>query len=89
MAELSIFYCEEAIGFLKACGLEDEGYFLALIRMYNKATGIVLQLSPADRAPYVERLNKLRSRASHVGWGVENQLNDIWFDADLDENPEQ
>ena len=89
MAELSIFYCEEAIGFLEACGLEDESYFLALIRMYDQATDIVLQLSPSDRAPYVERLNKLRLSARHVGWGVKDQLNDIWFDADLDEKPEQ
>jgi hypothetical protein len=27
MAELSIFYCEEAFGFLESCIMEDEGYF--------------------------------------------------------------
>src|SRR5215813_10689099 len=29
MAELSIFYCEEAIGFLESCSMEDETYFVA------------------------------------------------------------
>src|ERR1700704_2925931 len=27
LAELSIFYCEEAFGFLESCGMEDESYF--------------------------------------------------------------
>jgi hypothetical protein len=31
VAELSIFYCEEAFGFLESCSLNDEGYFVALI----------------------------------------------------------
>jgi hypothetical protein len=31
LAELSIFYCEEAFNFLDSCGMEDESYFVALI----------------------------------------------------------
>jgi hypothetical protein len=30
MAELSVFYCEEAIVFLRDCGMDDEGYYSAL-----------------------------------------------------------
>ena len=30
MAELSVFYCEEAIAFLHDCGMDDEGYYSAL-----------------------------------------------------------
>ena len=37
MAELSIFYCEEAFGFLESCSMEDESYFAALIRMYGRS----------------------------------------------------
>src|ERR1700675_1248865 len=29
MAELSIFYCEEAFDFLESCSMEDESYFVA------------------------------------------------------------
>jgi hypothetical protein len=36
MAELSIFYCEEAVGFLESCSMDDETYFVALIRMYGR-----------------------------------------------------
>jgi len=38
MAELSIFYCEEAFGFLESCSMEDESYFVALIRMYERSS---------------------------------------------------
>ena len=86
MAELSIFYCEEAFGFLESCSMEDESYFVALIRMYERSLEFVLSLPPAERATYLERLDKLRSRGSHVGWGVQDELNSLWYTAALDEH---
>jgi hypothetical protein len=85
LAELSIFYCEEAFSFLESCGMEDEGYFLALIRMYNQALKYVSNLPVASRTGYVERIDKLRSRGRHVGWGVEDELNSLWYAFGLDE----
>jgi hypothetical protein len=77
MAELSIFYCEEAFGFLKPCSMEDESYFSALIRMYGRSLEFVSSLPAAERVTYLERLDKLRSRGIHVGWGV--RMNSIAF----------
>jgi hypothetical protein len=37
LAELAIFYCEEAFSFLEGVAMKDEGYFFSLIRMYSKA----------------------------------------------------
>jgi hypothetical protein len=88
LAELSIFYCEEAFRFLESCSMEDESYFAALIRMYDRSLKFVLDLLPAERATYLERLDKLRSRGRHVGWGVEDELNNLWYAAALDEHPE-
>jgi hypothetical protein len=85
MAELSIFYCEEAFGFLESCSIEDEDYFAALIRMYGQSLEFVSSLPLAGRTTYLERLNKLRPRARNVGWGVEEELNSLWYAADLDE----
>jgi hypothetical protein len=85
LAELSLYYCEEAFSFLESCGMEDEGYFLALIRMYAQALDLVSKLPATERHAYVERLDKLRSRARHVGWGVQEELNDLWHTAGLDE----
>jgi hypothetical protein len=85
LAELSIFLCEEAFNFVEGGGFSDERYFVALIRMYDRSVNHVFSLPPADRCTYVARLDKLRTRAKRVGWGVEDELNDIWHAADLNE----
>jgi hypothetical protein len=86
MAELSIFYCEEAFSFLESCTIEDESYFAALIRMYERSLEFVSSLPLAERATFLERLDKLRSCGRHVGWGVHDELNSLWYAAALDEN---
>lgn len=84
MVELSIFYCEEAIGFLESCNMESESYVAALVRMYGRSVELVSRLSSAQRVTYLKRLDKLRSRAKNVGWRVEDEFNDLWCAADLD-----
>jgi hypothetical protein len=86
LAELSIFYCEEAFSFLESCAFEDERYFVALIRMYDRAVKRVLDLPVAERHPLVRRLGNLRSRARPVGWGIDDELDSIWYEAGLDED---
>jgi len=86
MAELSIFYCEEAFGFLESCSMEDESYFAALIRMYGQSLEFVLSLPAAERPTYLQRLDKLRSRANHIGWAVEEELNSLWYAAAPEEH---
>ena len=86
MAELSIFYCEEAFGFLESYSMEDEGYFAALIRMYERSLEIVSSLAPAERMIYLGRLDKLRSRGRNVGWAIEEGFNSLWYTAALDEH---
>jgi hypothetical protein len=86
LAELLIFFCEEAFGFLESCSIEDETYFAALIRMYGRSLEIVSSLPPAERTTYLERLDKLRSRGRNVGWAVEEELNSLWSAAAPDEH---
>lgn len=65
--------------------MEDESYFLALIRMYKQALRLASNLPPDGRADYVDCLDRLRSRGRHVGWGVQDELNSLWYDAELGE----
>ena len=81
MAELSIFYCEEAFGFLESCSMDDEKYFAALIRMYGQSLEIVSSLPRGERNTYLERLDRLRSRGRNVGWVVEEEFNSLWYEA--------
>ena len=81
MAELSIFYCEEGFGFLESCSIDDEKYFAALIRMYERSLEIASSLPPSERSTYLERLDRLRSRARNVCGVVEEEFNSLWYDA--------
>ena len=39
VAKLSVFYCESAARQLSECGMEDEGYFAALVRIIARQSG--------------------------------------------------
>jgi hypothetical protein len=79
VAELSVFFCEEAVGLLLSCGMDDEGYYVALVRTFDQALTAICGLPEAERASFLERLNHLRSKASQFGWGVKDALNESWF----------
>ena len=51
VAELSVFYCEKAARLPAECGFEDEGYFTALVRMFEQALVAVMALAPSPRQP--------------------------------------
>jgi len=65
VAELSIFYCESCADFLDYCGIDDEGYFDAWMRMYEQALKAVCQLDHHQQVDFVERLEHVRFRESH------------------------
>ena len=80
LAELSIHYCEEAARLLSECGMEDEAYFSALVRMYNQALSKVIDLAPIEREPMLKRLNVVREALDGTGWGVDDAISDIWYE---------
>lgn len=78
MAELPVFYCEEAIAFLRDCSLEDEGYYSALVLMFEQALKRTLPLPENERAPFLERLGNVLVAAQKIGWGVSNAMAELW-----------
>jgi hypothetical protein len=84
MAELSVFYCEEAMAFLRDCSLEDEGYYSALVRMFEQALKRTLSLPESKRAPFSKRLREVRDDAGKIGWGVSDAMAELWYEM-LDE----
>ncbi|MDZ4842436.1 MAG: hypothetical protein SH859_09895 [Hyphomicrobium aestuarii] len=79
MAELSIFYCEEAVRLLSDCGIDDEGYFSAIVRMFERALIAVMKLTPSEQPGLVDRLDRVRTALSD-SWGVKDAVNDLWLD---------
>jgi hypothetical protein len=79
VAELSVYFCEEAVGLLLWCGMEDESYYVALVRMFDQALTGICELPEAERASFLERLNQLRSKADRFDWGVKDAFDESWF----------
>jgi hypothetical protein len=79
-AELSVFYCESAAQLISECGIEDEGYFTALVRMFDQALGVVATLDPSSRPALLHRLDAVRSTSDAVGWGVKDAMDELWVE---------
>ena len=80
VAELLVFYCENAARLPAECGFEDEAYFAALVRMFEQALVAVTALATSERQPMFERLNAVRSMTDVVGWGVKDTMDELWAD---------
>lgn len=73
-AELMVFYCERAAGFSNDCGLQDEGYFDALVRMFERAVTAVGALSDGQRPEMLARLDTVRRTSHNFGYGVGDDM---------------
>lgn len=83
LAELTVFYCEEVFDFLADCGMDDESFFDALVRMFEQALKYVLALSTTQQPGFLTRLDRVRQLGQDVGWGVGDDFNHLWSAAGL------
>ncbi|MDO8369799.1 MAG: hypothetical protein Q7S71_03675, partial [Candidatus Nitrotoga sp.] len=77
LAELMVFYCERAAGFSNDVGLQDEGYFDALVRMFEQALKIIASLAEVQRQPLWERLHAVHQICRNFGYGVSDDMGDL------------
>jgi hypothetical protein len=73
LAELSTFYCEEVFALMDYCGVDDEGFFDALVRMFEQALKYATVLPKEQRSPFFLRLNvsKPRHHAQRGLWQLD------------------
>ena len=83
LAELSVFYCEEVFDFLAGCGMDDEGFYDALVRMFEQALKYVLALPAGQQAAFIPRLDRVRQLGQNVGRGVGYDFDHFWSEAGL------
>ncbi len=83
LAELMVFYCEQATGFSSDVGLDDESYYNALVRMFEQALKVVMGLPEGQRASFLDRLEDVRVMGHNLGWGVGDDFDDLWRRAGL------
>jgi hypothetical protein len=77
LAELMVFYCESCMNLLGYCGMDDEAYFNALVRMFEQALEAVVALESSQQDAFVERLERVRHEGHNWGWGVGDDMDDL------------
>ncbi len=77
LAELMVFYCERAAGFSSDIGNQDEGYFDALIRMFEQALTLTDQMPASDRNTLIARLDRVRAVSHNLGYGVGDYMDSL------------
>ncbi len=74
LAELMVFYCEQAAGFSDDVGLQDAGYFDALVRMFEQALNTAAVLPEPLRSELLTRLDAVRDISHNFGYGVGDDM---------------
>lgn len=77
LAELMVFYCERAARFSDEFGLQDEGYFDALVRMFEQALKTIASLIDPQRPALWRRLDEVRTVCRNFGYGVSDDMGDL------------
>jgi hypothetical protein len=77
LAELMVFYCERAAGFCSDVCNDDEGYFDALVRMFEQALKFAKPLSVDLRDNLVARLDRVRTISHEFGYGVGDDMDSL------------
>ena len=77
LAELMVSYCERAAGFSNDVGYQDEGYFDALVHMFEQALKVTPQLSAGDRDALIVRLDRVRTISHNLGYGVGDAMDSL------------
>src|SRR5438067_6763870 len=72
VAELMVFYCEQAAGFCDDICSDDEGYFDARMLMFEQA--LANALSPDRRDDLLSRLDRVRTISHDFGYGVGDDM---------------
>ena len=77
LSELMVFYCEQAAGFCSDVGYQDDGYFDALVRMFEQALTLTDQLPASDRNTLIARLDRVRAVSHNLGYGVGDYMDSL------------
>lgn len=77
LAELMVYFCENAAGFSNDVGYQDEGYFNALVNMFEQAIRITRQLSAENRDTLIVRLDRVRTISHNLGYGVGDDMDSL------------
>ena len=74
LTELLVFYCEQAAGYCQDIGYQEEGFFDALVRMFEQALKSAHPLPADGRDSHIARLDRVREISHAFGYGVGDDM---------------
>jgi hypothetical protein len=77
LAELMVFYCEQAAGFCGDVGYQEESYFSSLVRIFEQALTIANTLPANRRGALLARLDRVRNISHQFGYGVGDDMDSL------------
>ena len=77
LADLMVFYCEQASGFASDLGYQDESYLNALMRMFEQALATANTLPTDTRDALIARLDRVRTVGHQCAYGVGDDMDSI------------
>lgn len=80
-----VFYCERAAGFCDDIGLQDAGYFDALVRMFGQVLKLIATLPNEQRPAFWERLDQVRHISHNFGYGVGDEMDELLAEHGVDD----
>lgn len=71
-----VFFCEGAVGFGNDVGLQDEGHFDALVRMFGEASRVIGTSPEGHGSTFLDRLDAVRRLGRNLAYGVADEMDD-------------
>jgi hypothetical protein len=78
LAELMVYYCEQAAGFCREYGNDDYGYFSSLLSMFGQALKLINTLPATSRSSLVNRLQLVREISQKFGYGMAEDMDSLF-----------
>jgi len=72
--ELMTFFCEQAAAFATDIALDDEGYYDALVRMFEAALKLTKVVPAAQRVRFLLRLQRVAKKCQPIGYSVGDDM---------------
>ena len=76
LVDIMLFYVEQGVKFIKACGDIDENFYISMEGMYEKAVTFISNNGFKDI--FQERCQKIVEETSDIGWGFHDALSEIY-----------
>jgi hypothetical protein len=73
-----VFYCERAAGFCNDIAHQDDGYFDALVNIFEQALKTIARLSANDRNALIARLDRVRVISHNFGYGAGDDMDSLF-----------